>query len=94
MIESVEFENDGFLAGTELLIKAIQQGYVVSEYPTTLHVRTFGQSSIKIFRVTRAHMKYQMKLIISSVLNGSLFLRLLPGAQPAQRRISPQNPSS
>lgn len=66
VIEKVGFESEGFLAGTELLIKAIQAGYSVSEFPTTLHVRTFGQSSLKIYRVTRAHMKYQARLLMSS----------------------------
>ncbi|MBZ0301530.1 MAG: glycosyltransferase family 2 protein [Anaerolineae bacterium] len=65
VIETVGFESEGFLAGTELLIKAIQAGYKVSEYPTTLHVRTFGQSSIKIYRVTKAHMQYQLTLLAS-----------------------------
>lgn len=68
VIETVGFESEGFLAGTELLIKAIKAGYKVSEYPTTLHVRTFGQSSIKIYRVTRAHLRYQFSLLGSSVL--------------------------
>lgn len=63
VVETVGFESAGFLAGTELLIKAIQAGYKVSEYPTTLHVRTFGQSSIKIVRVTKAHMRYQLSLL-------------------------------
>lgn len=66
VIERVGFESEGFLAGTELLIKAIQAGYKVSEYPTTLHVRTFGQSSLKIYRVTKAHMKYQTRLLLSA----------------------------
>lgn len=94
VIETVQFENDGFLAGTELLVRAIQQGFRVSEYPTTLHVRTFGQSSIKIFRVTRAHLKYQMKLLVSSLFSGDLFLRFLPRpSRPPQRSISSRNPS-
>lgn len=66
VIENVNFESEGFLAGTELLIKAIQAGYTVSEFPTTLHVRTFGQSSLKVYRVTKAHMNYQMRLLMSS----------------------------
>jgi dolichol-phosphate mannosyltransferase len=65
VIKNVGFESEGFLAGTELLIKAIQAGYTVSEFPTTLHVRTFGQSSLKIYRVTKAHMKYQLQLLLS-----------------------------
>lgn len=67
VIKTINFENDGFLAGTELLVNAIQSGYRVVEYPTMLSVRTFGQSSIKIVKVTRAHLNFQMSLLVSSV---------------------------
>lgn len=63
VIENVSFESNDFLAGTELLVKAIRMGYTVSEFPTTLHVRTFGQSSIRIARVTRSHLKFQLHLL-------------------------------
>jgi dolichol-phosphate mannosyltransferase len=63
VIDSVKFESNDFLAGTELLVKAMRAGYTVSEFPTTLHVRTFGQSSIKIARVTKAHLKFQARLL-------------------------------
>lgn len=63
VIETISFDNNGFLAGTELLVKAISAGYKVSEYPTTLHVRQFGQSSIKLMRVTKAHLRYQLRIL-------------------------------
>jgi dolichol-phosphate mannosyltransferase len=63
VIETVKFESNDFLAGTEILVKALRAGYRVSEFPTTLHVRTFGQSSIKIARVTKAHLKFQARLV-------------------------------
>lgn len=63
VIETVTFESNDFLAGTELLVKAMRAGYTVAEFPTTLHVRTFGQSSIKIARVTKSHLKFQMHLL-------------------------------
>ncbi|HEX2908926.1 MAG TPA: glycosyltransferase family 2 protein [Phototrophicaceae bacterium] len=63
VIDTVTFESNDFLAGTELLVKAIRAGYTVSEFPTTLYVRTFGQSSIKIARVTMLHLKFQAKLL-------------------------------
>jgi dolichol-phosphate mannosyltransferase len=75
VVETVGFESEGFLAGTELLIKAIQAGYKVSEYPTVLHVRTFGQSSLKIYRVTKAHMKYQLQLLLSGAPGRRLLRR-------------------
>lgn len=67
VIDTVTFESDDFLAGTELLVKAIHAGYKVAEFPTTLHVRTFGQSSIRIARVTKAHLKFQARLLWSSI---------------------------
>lgn len=70
VIEKISFESNDFLAGTELLVKAIRAGFSVAEYPTTLRVRTFGQSSIKIARVTRLHLRYQF-----SLLRGSFFHR-------------------
>ena len=75
VVETVGFESAGFLAGTELLIKAIQAGYKVSEYPTTLHVRTFGQSSIKIVRVTKAHMRYQLSLLRTDLFGKRIMRR-------------------
>src|SRR5262249_59237189 len=69
VVETVSFESNDFLAGTELLVYALQAGYRVSEFPTTLHVRTFGQSSIKIARVTRQHLKFQFRLLKSAILN-------------------------
>lgn len=77
VIENVTFDSNDFLAGTELLVKAIKAGYTVSEFPTTLHVRTFGQSSIKIARVTRAHLKYQLHLL-KDALSGDKVQRPQP----------------
>lgn len=67
VIENVTFESNDFLAGTELLVKALQRGYTVSEFPTTLRVRTFGQSSIKIARVTKAHLKFQARILRAAI---------------------------
>ena len=67
VVENIAFQSDDFLAGTELLVKAIRAGYTVTEFPTTLHVRTFGQSSIKIARVTKAHLRFQARLLRSTI---------------------------
>lgn len=67
VIENISFESDGFLAGTELLVYALKAGYRVTEFPTTLHVRTFGQSSIKIARVTKQHLKFQTRLLKEAI---------------------------
>ncbi len=64
VIETIAFESDDFLAGTELLVYALQAGFTVSEYPTVLRQRSFGQSSIKIARVTMAHLRFQGRLLL------------------------------
>lgn len=80
VVETITFESNDFLAGTELLVKAIQAGFRVTEFPTTLHVRTFGQSSIKIARVTRSHLKFQWRLLQQTLFGKPAF------PQAAERR--------
>jgi dolichol-phosphate mannosyltransferase len=75
VIENVTFESNDFLAGTELLVKALRAGYKVSEFPTTLHVRTFGQSSIKIARVTKLHLKFQLRLLKAMLTRSEVSVR-------------------
>jgi len=64
VIEQITFESDGFLAGTELLVKAILHGFRAGEYPTTLHARVFGVSKAKIARTVRAHLKFQGSVLL------------------------------
>ena len=71
VVENVKFDSNDFLAGTELLVKSIQQGYRVAEFPTILDSRAYGQSSMKIARVTWSHMQFQYRLLIDSVINFS-----------------------
>ncbi|MEZ4669888.1 MAG: glycosyltransferase family 2 protein [Anaerolineae bacterium] len=73
VVDAITFESNDFLAGTEILVKAIQAGFTVSEFPTTLHVRTFGQSSIKIARVTKLHLKFQWRLLQQSLMGKPAF---------------------
>jgi dolichol-phosphate mannosyltransferase len=65
VIRSVPFQSNDFLAVTELLVGAAQAGYKIIEFPATLRVRTFGQSSMKIARVTIAHLKYQRQILLT-----------------------------
>lgn len=75
VIESITFESNDFLAGTELLVKALRAGYTVSEFPTTLYVRTFGQSSIRIAKVTMLHLKFQWRLLLATLKREDLNAR-------------------
>ncbi len=64
VVETITFESDDFLAGTEILVNALRAGYKVVEFPTVLRRRSFGQSSLKIARVTLTHLKYQWRLVL------------------------------
>jgi dolichol-phosphate mannosyltransferase len=67
VVQNAKFESTGFLAGTEILVHALRSGYTVTEFPTVLHTRTFGQSSIKIARVTWAHIKFQSSILWNDI---------------------------
>ncbi len=71
VVKTISFESNDFLAGTELLVYALRAGFTVSEFPTTLRVRTFGQSSLKIARVTMAHLRFQKRLLWARLTNQS-----------------------
>ena len=64
VVDNITFEADGFLAGTELLVKAIRMGYQVAEYPTVLHSRVFGQSKAKIAQTVKAHLEFQLDTLL------------------------------
>jgi dolichol-phosphate mannosyltransferase len=63
VIERVGFASDDFLAGTEVLVNALRAGFKVVECPMVLRRRTFGQSSIRIARVTAAHLRFQSAIL-------------------------------
>jgi dolichol-phosphate mannosyltransferase len=64
VVDAVQFESDGFLAGTEILVNAILMGYKAAEYPTVLHSRAFGVSKAKILRTIRAHLWFQARILL------------------------------
>lgn len=78
VIAQTDFENNGFLFGTELMINAIRKGFKVKEYPTILNSRAFGQSSIRIAQVTMSHLKYQSNLLATE--NGAQFMAVAASA--------------
>jgi dolichol-phosphate mannosyltransferase len=67
VIETVSFKSNDFLAGTELLVKARKAGFKVIEYPTVLRQRTYGQSSMKVAKVTRSHLRFQWQLLLEKL---------------------------
>jgi len=64
VVRTVPFESTGFLAGTELLVNAIDAGYRAAEFPTVLHARVLGVSKAKIARTVRAHLTFQAHLLL------------------------------
>jgi dolichol-phosphate mannosyltransferase len=64
VVEHITFESDGFLAGTELLVKAMLTGYRVAEYPAVLYRRVFGTSKAKLMRTILAHLRFQGRILL------------------------------
>jgi dolichol-phosphate mannosyltransferase len=63
IVEDIEFTSNDYLAGTEILVKAILSGKQVIEYPTTLRVRKFGTSKARIIATIRSHLIFQLKIL-------------------------------
>jgi dolichol-phosphate mannosyltransferase len=78
VVRRVPFKSPGFLAGTELMVNAMLMGYTVAEYPTVLHARQAGASKAKIFRIIRAHLKFQGSVLLRR-------LKLLPPVCPLEQ---------
>jgi len=64
VIDRVSFASSGFLAGTELLVKAMLAGYRVAEHPAVLHRRAFGESKAKLVRTILAHLQFQGLVVL------------------------------
>lgn len=67
VIKNISFHSDGFLAGTEILVKAILQGYRVAEFPAVLHKRTYGVSKAKIAQTILSHLGFQAWVLLYRV---------------------------
>lgn len=57
VIRTVQFEEDGFVSASEILIRAAEAGYRIVEVPMTLHARKIGQTKMKILRTMRGHLR-------------------------------------
>lgn len=62
VLEAITIETDGYVAVAEIMAKAIRNGFRVAEYPTTLRVRRFGRSKMKILRTILAHLRLMARL--------------------------------
>lgn len=77
VVESISFEADGYLAGTELMVKAMLMGYRVAEYPAVLHRRVFGVSKARLVRTILAHLRFQGSVLLHR-------LRLIQFGEPQE----------
>jgi len=67
VIKTIPFKSDGFLAGTEILIKAMFKGYRVVEFPAILHKRMYGVSKARILRTILSHLVFQGWVLLARV---------------------------
>lgn len=65
VIESVEFNADGFVCAAEILIRAAKQGYTIVEVPMTLRGRKIGTTKMKILRTIRSHVRMMVSTLFS-----------------------------
>jgi dolichol-phosphate mannosyltransferase len=65
VIESVVFEENGFVSAAEVLIRAAEKGFKIVEVPMTLHARKIGQSKMKVARTIRQHLVLMARNVVS-----------------------------
>jgi len=82
VVRRVPFNSSGFLSAAELLVNAMLLGYKVAEYPAVLHSRQAGASKAKIWRMIRAHLRFQWHVLLCR-------LRLAPLPRPLDEAGSP-----
>jgi dolichol-phosphate mannosyltransferase len=73
VIEKISFSADDYLAGTELMVKAMLKGYSVAEFPAGLHRRVFGVSKARLVQTVISHLRFQTRLLLHRLHMRSLF---------------------
>ena len=64
VVKKIRFESNGFLAGTEILVNAMFNGYQVTEFPAVLHRRMYGVSKAKIVQTIFSHLGFQGRTLL------------------------------
>lgn len=57
VIDSLRFEENGFVFAAETLIRAAEQGYRIVEVPMTLRSRVIGHTKMRVLRTIRGHLR-------------------------------------
>jgi dolichol-phosphate mannosyltransferase len=92
VIETIIINSNGFLSGTELIVKAMLVGFQVKEFPATLYARAYGASKAKIIRTIWAHLRFQVQILLHHLRLKSLVHRNTKGGQiwPRSKTSSPE----
>jgi dolichol-phosphate mannosyltransferase len=68
VIDNIKFQSDDFLSVTELLVKAKLKNYKIKELPTTVKVRQFGTSKMKLAKTIKSHLGLISKIVLYKTL--------------------------
>lgn len=68
--ENLTLRESGFLGVAEMLGRLDLQQAKIVEYPTTLEVRLFGRSKMKIVRTVAGHVRLLLRLLATRMLGG------------------------
>lgn len=71
LAKNIHFKSNNFLATAEMLIYSLMKGHKVKELPTTLSVRKYGVSKMKLLLVIKSHFIFVLQLL-KMRLNGKL----------------------
>ena len=66
-IKKINFRYTDFIFNAEILIKALFKGYKISEYPTKLYSRIYGQSKMKLLKVIKGHLKFMISVLFKTI---------------------------
>lgn len=72
VIKNVRFNSNTFLGVTEMMVKALLQGYKVKELPAELNVRQFGASKMKTVKVIKDHLGLISEVILYRIFKKGL----------------------
>jgi dolichol-phosphate mannosyltransferase len=82
VVERISFASDGFVAVTEILLRALNEGYRVVEVPMVLRRRATGVSKMNVARNILAHLVLASRVLV---------WRFLPLGPPASGLRPKQN---
>jgi len=71
-IKNIKIKADDFLAVPEIMVKAVLKGYRIRELPTTLRVRIYGGSKMKLAKTIKSHSFFIFRIILHRLTGAKL----------------------